>query len=152
MGNSTAWNLRGRLDGSDKQLFTFQEERGSLVCVCARVALQALAISHHFPVLTLRTLHPIPLMKLWMGPMIKPVQRFERSNSAGGPRPGQPCWDLRHGEARQINAHSTPPGWSGKTVVLWLKLRVCPGLFILFSICRFKASMVCKESVKARTL
>jgi hypothetical protein len=41
MGNSTAWNLRGRLDGrdklKDKQLFTFQEERGSLVRVCARV-------------------------------------------------------------------------------------------------------------------
>ena len=99
MGNSTAWNLRGRLDGSDKQLFTFQEERGSLVCVCARVALQALAISHHFPVLTLRTLHPIPLMKLWMGPMIKPVQRFERSNSAGGPRPGQPRATLLGPEA-----------------------------------------------------
>eukprot|EP00435_Cladocopium_sp_Y103_P075294 s5_g56.t1 len=32
----------------------------------------------------------------------------------------------RHGEARQINAHSTPPGWSGKSVVLIhdLKMRL----------------------------
>ena len=56
----------------------------------------------------------------------------------------------RHGEARQLNAHSTPPGWSGKTVELWLNicsnLRVCPGLFLVYSF--YSAFAVSRRSLQ----